>query len=703
MPVSIGTKISAAFYNAIQTIIAGILGPSGYNGTVTSSQVTAGSVDTAAQWNKLRTDINACRTIQAGTPFTSTELPVISLGALIKASDVNLYESTANTVFANYGGNLVLVNGVFTDTRTTTWTGTIDNEVVVSFADLATANGFFQNSGEVRLNLSQPTNNNAQDALWVSNLSNVGTISFTNTATTRSGTAGIPLAVGWSTMTSNYQMIFNGNRLHSGSSYTYVSVDDLYVYAKLNASGNGIVIKTVMTNGDNGTISASTLASYGVKKRVTDTTPSFAFLASNNFNAAVAGSGTTPTITAYTASGTTSSATTLNITSNVAGYAFAAVLPAASAAPTVATWPTLQNNINVVTNTPTTLTVPLASPSTAYKVYTFVEDAFGNASAVSSVSVTSASGTGVTAATIGQFFKTTPYTGSGPGSNLNVSNNIDLLNNPGFMIMRNRGSTANTFVALQQNVVNMPGNPAFKMTGPAGPIAPFCGFTSTGFTVNNSYGNSVFVSENAQNYITWSFRKSTNFVDIVTWTGDGAASRNIAHTLTQQPGLVLIKANTTGEIYASHRGTGANNGCAITLTTASAATSTTVASTAFSTGTFDVLHGTGGRDTNTLGTTYVAFVFAHDPSAGGVIQTGLASGNGLVSLGWTPQFILCKSVNDSGAWVVYDASRGIGPTSNPLPLNNTTAETTTASIQNGTNGFTIAGATTPMIWMAIRQ
>ncbi len=286
MPVSIGTTISAGFYNAIQTTIAGILGPSGYNGTVTSSQVTAGSVDTAAQWNKLRTDINACRTIQAGTPFTSVELPPITVGQSIKASDVNLYESTANTVFTNYGGNLVLVNGAFTDTRTTAWTGTIDNEVVVSFADLATANGFFQNNGEVRLNLSQTTNANAQDALWVTNFSNVGTIIFNNTATTRSGTAGSPLAVGWSAMTSSYQMIFNGNRLHSGSSYTYVAVDDLYVYAKLNASGNGVVLKVVATNGDHGTISASALASYGVKKRVTDATPAFAFLSSNNFNLA---------------------------------------------------------------------------------------------------------------------------------------------------------------------------------------------------------------------------------------------------------------------------------------------------------------------------------------------------------------------------------------------------------------------------------
>ena len=389
MPVSIGTIISAGFFNTIQAKISNILGPTGYDGSVLSSQVAVSSIDTAAQWNLLRTDINACRIIQTGAPFTAAELPTMSVTQIIRASDANLYEAAANLVVANYGGNLVLVNGVFTDPRTTSWTGTIDNEVVVSFASMTAANNFFQNSGEVRLNLSQTVNGNAQDSLWVANLANVGTLVFNKTTTTRSGTAGIPLAIGWNALTTNYQMIFNGNRLHSGSSYTYVAVDDLYVYAKLNASGNGLVVKTIMTNGDQGTISAGTTASYGLMKRVLDTAPTFAFLAGNNFNAPIAGSGVTPVLTAYTASGTTTNSTNITLTSNVNGYAFIAVLPSASPAPTVANWPTLRYNVNTVAGVPIGKTVPLPSPGTAYKVYAFVEDQFGNASAVSSIAVTS--------------------------------------------------------------------------------------------------------------------------------------------------------------------------------------------------------------------------------------------------------------------------------------------------------------------------
>lgn len=388
MPVSIGTIISAGFFNTLQTKIYNILGPAGYDGAVTSSQVAVSSIDTAAQWNKLRTDINACRSIQTGAPFTLAELPVMSVTQIIRASDVNLYEAAANLVVANYGGNLILVNGLFTDPRTVSWSGTIDNEVSITFATGVAATNFFQNSGEVRLNLSQTVNGNAQDSLWVTNLANVGSIILNKTTTTRSGNAGVPIAIGWLSLTTSYQMIFNGNRLHSGSSYTYVAVDDLYVYAKLNGSGNGLVIKTVMTNGDQGTISAGTTASYGLMKRVLDASPTFAFLAGNNYNAAVAGSGITPTLTAYNASGTTTNSTNITLTSNVSGYAFIAALPASSPAPTTANWPTLMYNVNTVPGVPIGKTIPLPNSQTAYKVYMFVEDQFGNASAVNSVAVT---------------------------------------------------------------------------------------------------------------------------------------------------------------------------------------------------------------------------------------------------------------------------------------------------------------------------
>jgi hypothetical protein len=284
MPVSSGTIITAGFFNAIQTTTANVLGPSGYGAPVTSAQVSSGSIVTAAAWNTLRNDINTCRTIQSGSPFTNTQLPAVSVGQIIYASDVNLYETAANTITANYAGNSVLVNGSFSDARTTTWNGTIDNEVLIDFGSVAAANTFFTNSGDIRLALSQTVNSTVQDSLWVYNLSNLGTVIFGNTTTTRSGTTGTPSAIGWNTLTTVYQPIVSAFHMTGGSSYTSYAVDNLYIYAKKNASGTGVILKVELTNGDAIGISSGATATYGFKKRIIDTSPSFAIQGSNNLD-----------------------------------------------------------------------------------------------------------------------------------------------------------------------------------------------------------------------------------------------------------------------------------------------------------------------------------------------------------------------------------------------------------------------------------
>lgn len=705
MPVSIGSTITAGFYNTIQATIQSILGPSGYNGTVTSSQVAVSSIDTAAQWNKLRADINACRTIQTGSAFTNAELPALSSTQVIRASDVNLYETAANTVFANYGGNLVLVNGAFTDTRTTAWTGTIDNEVVISFASLAAANSFFAGNGELRLTLSQSTNANAQDALWVTNLNQVGTLIFNNITTSITGTAGSALNVGWNAMTSSYQMIFNGNRLHSGSSYTYVAVDDLYVYAKLNAAGNGIVLKTVMTNGDNGTISASTMASYGLKKQVSATSPTFAFLSSNSFNLAVTQPGTTPTITAYSASGTTGYMTTLNITSNVTGYAFAVAQLTGTTAPTVANWPSLANNINVVAGTPTTMNIPLPAPSTAYTIYTFVEDQYGNASAISSTAVTTTNGGATTgSATVGNLFKVLTYTGD--GTNRVITTGIDLTG--GGLVwtgLRDGTSSSDTF---NSPITGSSTTGTFLTTNnTGGKTTNVSTYTATGYTALGTSTNGALVNATGKNFVAWVFKKAAKFFDTVQYTGTGAATATVAHSLTVAPGMVITRNATPGvteDWYVAHQGSGAGSGYVTKLNTNDLATTTGI--TVGTTTTFNVANNANWKS-NTTGNTYEAFLFADDPS--GDIKCGILTTAGSpVSLGWEPQYLMVKPLGSTDDWTIVDTTRG-WPTSGTAQrhyVSSTLGDQSTTGFNLVTgSGFTIAAygqVSYPLIYMAIR-
>ena len=68
--------------------------------------------------------------------------------------------------------------------------------------------------------------------------------------------------------------------------------------------------------------------------------------------------------------------------------------------------------------------------------------------------------------------------------------------------------------------------------------------------------------------------------------------------------------------------------------------------------------------TNESGQDYVAYLFAHDPDASGIIQCGSYMGNGSsngpnVTLGWEPQFLLIKSATSSDSWWMFDSMRGL--------------------------------------------
>jgi hypothetical protein len=79
---------------------------------------------------------------------------------------------------------------------------------------------------------------------------------------------------------------------------------------------------------------------------------------------------------------------------------------------------------------------------------------------------------------------------------------------------------------------------------------------------------------------------------------------------------------------------------------------------------------------NGSGSTYVAYLFAHDPlgpsgdGSDGLIACGSYTGTGAagleVNLGWEPQWFLMKQTNTSGAdWFIFDNMRGFTASSNP--------------------------------------
>lgn len=235
-------------------------------------------------------------------------------------------------------------------------------------------------------------------------------------------------------------------------------------------------------------------------------------------------------------------------------------------------------------------------------------------------------------------------------------------------------------------------------------------FDSSGFTVEaNGYGN-----QNSQANVAWTFRKAAKFFDVVTYTGTGSLN-TISHALGIAPGCIIVKATNSAvrwfvyhsSIWASATQSvltlNSNNG-----TGALADYGDNFGYSAPTSASFDVNY-----SINSSGTTYVAYLFAHDVSTTGLIQCGSfttdGSGNASVtSLGWEPQFIMVKASSTTGDWIMLDSTRAWDLTANDalLRANLTNAETTTTNYGNPTStGFDFKGgsASATYVYMAIRR
>lgn len=214
-----------------------------------------------------------------------------------------------------------------------------------------------------------------------------------------------------------------------------------------------------------------------------------------------------------------------------------------------------------------------------------------------------------------------------------------------------------------------------------------------GNTVQNGGGTMVM----------WSFVKSRKFFDVIEYTGNGVADRAIPHSLGVAPGMVIIKPYETASTNwtVGHRSVNAN----LLLNQTSAAT-----------GNWSVREMNAGNFTlsdtsnvNGARTKYIAYVFAHDPSASGVIQCGAyvgASPVPTISLGWEPQWLLIKRTDGTGGWAIWDNKRSTTNPRNAILQTNSDAAESSVSVTFLSNGFqptgySISGAN--YVYMAIRK
>lgn len=281
-------------------------------------------------------------------------------------------------------------------------------------------------------------------------------------------------------------------------------------------------------------------------------------------------------------------------------------------------------------------------------------------------------------------FSTYLYTGN--GSTQTITNDIDLAGEGGMVWLKRRNSTTghNLFdtergagKGLASQLTN-----AESYSGSADGVTVF---NSDGFGVNNTW-----FSQNTSGgtYASWTFRKAEKFFDVVTYTGDGVAGREIAHNLGSTPAFIIVKRLEAADEWTCYVGSlGATKWMSLNQTAGAYTSSSRWNDTEPTDSVFTV-----GVDTsvNRNTSTYVAYLFASvaggfgDDGSESIIKCGSYTGTGVngnfVNLGFEPQWLLIKSSTRASEWAMHDTMRGIATGGGDAPLwaNLSNAESTSS-------------------------
>jgi hypothetical protein len=297
-------------------------------------------------------------------------------------------------------------------------------------------------------------------------------------------------------------------------------------------------------------------------------------------------------------------------------------------------------------------------------------------------------------------FSTYLYTGN--GSTQTITNGIDLAGKGGMVWIKSRSESTSGHVLFDTARTSGVNDPFLQSNTTAGQIGGsnnYLSYLSNGFQLSTAGAG---INDSGNILCSWTFRKSTKFFDVVTYTGNGVAGRQIAHSLGVAPGMVIVKRTDTATNWLVwHTSLGNDAGLKLNLTDARTGAGTG-SDYWGNNSTFTYIAPTASEITvssavNASGATYVAYLFAHDTSTDGIIQCGSFTQSSAVdvavSLAWEPQYFLIKRTDSIGQWHVLDDARGL------LAGNNTTvSKTLYANLNNAEADLSVQKTATGVTW-----
>ena len=138
---------------------------------------------------------------------------------------------------------------------------------------------------------------------------------------------------------------------------------------------------------------------------------------------------------------------------------------------------------------------------------------------------------------INEVFSTYVYDGS--SSAQTITNGIDLSGEGGLVWIKSRTS-ADTHLLFD----TARGTGKYLISNDTGGQATnnsqLTAFNNNGFSLGTDFG----ANDPNQRYVSWTFRKTKKFFDIVTYTGNGVQGRTISHNLNNLVGMLMIKCTS---------------------------------------------------------------------------------------------------------------------------------------------------------------
>jgi hypothetical protein len=316
---------------------------------------------------------------------------------------------------------------------------------------------------------------------------------------------------------------------------------------------------------------------------------------------------------------------------------------------------------------------------------------------------------------VSDVFSTYVYEGS--GATQDIVNGIDLATEGGMVWIKDRSATSSNYLydtergtgyALLSESTNSEAYSATRLTS----------FNSDGFNPGSNSGTNT----NGSDFASWTFRKSPKFFDVVKYTGNGVAGREIPHELGCDVGMMVVKRlDTAFSWIVYHNQTGNSSYLLLDSTNAQvtgtpAWNNTTPTSSIFTLGSLAGVNANGGD--------YIAYIFAHNETDGlvegdgkPIIKCGSYVGSASpveIDLGFEPQYVMIKSTVQAGNWYVADNIRSMTadaytdflyPNSSASEggLSNGVITTPTGFIVDAGGGYAINHSTSSYIYMAIRR